>query len=96
METGHIDVAYVAKLARINLSEREIGTFQKQLGEVLGYVEKLQEVDLSQVEDDAYAPELIVNRLRADQDRPSLPPEQALQNAPAQSNELILTPKIVE
>jgi len=38
-----LDVAYVARLARINLSEEEANAFQKQLGDVLNYVAKLRE-----------------------------------------------------
>ena len=44
-----IDVTYVADLARLRLSPEEIATFQKQLGDVLGYVSQLTEVDVSHV-----------------------------------------------
>ena len=40
---SEIDVAYVAKLARLNLSDAETSLFQKQLGDVLKYAEKLRE-----------------------------------------------------
>ena len=44
---SEIDVAYVAKLARLNLSDEETRLFQKQLGDVLKYAEKLREAKMS-------------------------------------------------
>ena len=54
-ESSEIDVAYVAKLARLNLSDDETRLFQRQLGDVLKYAEKLREVDVSHVEAAAHA-----------------------------------------
>jgi aspartyl-tRNA(Asn)/glutamyl-tRNA(Gln) amidotransferase subunit C len=65
------------------------------LGQVLGYVEKLKELDVSQVEPMAHAVPL-VNVTRPDEPRPSLPHEVAMRNAPAQANGLFIVPKIVE
>ena len=50
-----LDVAYVARLARINLTEDEAKTFQKQLDDVLKYVEKLRQVDVTGVDAAAHA-----------------------------------------
>ena len=50
-----LDVGYVAKLARLNLTDEETRLFQKQLGDVLKYAEKLKEVDVSHVEASAHA-----------------------------------------
>ncbi|MBU4360813.1 Asp-tRNA(Asn)/Glu-tRNA(Gln) amidotransferase subunit GatC [Candidatus Parcubacteria bacterium] len=44
------EVQHIAKLARLDLSELEIKKYQDQLGEILDYVEKLQEVDTNGVE----------------------------------------------
>ena len=49
-KTSDLDVAYVARLARINLTEAEAKIFQKQLDDVLQYVEKLRQADVSDVE----------------------------------------------
>jgi aspartyl-tRNA(Asn)/glutamyl-tRNA(Gln) amidotransferase subunit C len=90
-----IDVKYVAHLARLELSaaeEQQIGT---QLGEVLGYVEKLKELDVSAVEPMAHAVPL-ANVLRSDAVRSSLPHAEAMRNAPAEANGLFIVPKIVE
>src|SRR5207248_2397526 len=45
-----LDVAYVARLARITLTEDEAKTFQKQLDDVLKYVEKLRQLDVTGIE----------------------------------------------
>ncbi len=89
-----IDVTYVADLARLRLSPEEIATFQKQLGDVLGYVSQLSEVDVSQVSSSG-APDL-KNMLRPDVLTPSLTPEQALANAPKQDNNLFVVPRMIE
>ena len=90
-----IAVKDVAHLARIQLTPSEEEKFGAQLGQVLGYIEKLNQLDVSQVEPTAHAVPL-VNVTRPDEARPSLPHEEALRNAPAQRNGLFLVPKIVE
>jgi len=89
-----IDVTYVADLARLRLSSEEIATFQKQLSDVLGYVGQLAEVDVSQISLLGEAD--LKNRLRADEVRPSLSVAEALANAPAQNNNLIVVPRMIE
>lgn len=95
MATGEIDVKYVAHLARISLSPAEEQKLGAQIGSILVYIEKLKELDVSQVEPTAHAVPLI-NVTRPDEIRPSLPTEEALRNAPAKANGLFLVPKIVE
>jgi aspartyl-tRNA(Asn)/glutamyl-tRNA(Gln) amidotransferase subunit C len=95
MATGEIDVKYVAQLARLALSpdeEKKLGT---QLGSILGYIEKLRELDVSQVEPTAHAVPL-VNVMRPDIIRPSLSHDEALRNAPKAGGGLFVVPKIVE
>ena len=89
-----IDVTYVADLARLRLSPEEIAIFQKQLGDVLGYVSQLAEVDVSHVSLLGAAD--LKNRLRKDDLQPSLPVNEALANAPKQDNNLFVVPKMVE
>jgi aspartyl-tRNA(Asn)/glutamyl-tRNA(Gln) amidotransferase subunit C len=95
MAATEIDVKYVAHLARLALTPEEERSMGAQLGNILGYIEKLKEVDVAGVEPTAHAFPL-VNVTRADEVRPSLPHEEALRNAPAQANGLFLVPKIVE
>lgn len=93
--TSELDVAYVARLARINLTEDEAKVFQKQLGDVLKYVEKLREIDVTDVEVSAHALPLF-NVFREDAPRDWFTAEQALSNAPRQANGLFIVPKVVE
>jgi aspartyl-tRNA(Asn)/glutamyl-tRNA(Gln) amidotransferase subunit C len=89
------DVAYVARLARINLTDAEAKVFQKQLSDVLKYVEKLHQADVSHVEAAAHAlPNY--NVFREDVPRDLFTAEEALSNAPRQANGLFIVPKVVE
>lgn len=90
-----MDIKYVAHLARIALTPEEEQKLGAQLGNILGYIEKLNELDVKTVEPTAHAVPL-VNVTRPDAVRPSLPNEEALRNAPAKANGLFLAPKIVE
>jgi len=95
MAAAEIDVKYVAHLARISLTPDEEKKLAAQLGGILGYIEKLKELDVTGVEPTAHAVPLI-NVTRADEIRPSLTHEDALRNAPKQANGLFIVPKIVE
>ena len=95
MAAPSIDIKYVAHLARIQLTPEEEARFGAQLGQVLTYIDKLNEVDVSQVEPTAHAVPM-VNVTRPDEVQPSLPHEEAMRNAPAQANGLFMVPKIVE
>ena len=90
-----LDIKYVAHLARLSLSPEEEQEMGAQLGDVLGYIQKLKEVDVSTVEPTAHAFPL-ANVTRPDEVRPSLDQAEALRNAPAQANGLFIVPKIVE
>ena len=94
-KTSDLDVAYVAKLARLNLTDAETELFQKQLGDVLKYAEKLTEVDVSHVEPAAHVLP-IFNVFREDTPRDWFTAEQALSNAPRQANGLFIVTKVVE
>jgi aspartyl-tRNA(Asn)/glutamyl-tRNA(Gln) amidotransferase subunit C len=95
MASTEIDVKYVAHLARLALTPDEEKKLSTQLGGVLGYIEKLRELDVAGVEPTAHAVPM-VNVTRADEIHPSLPHEEALRNAPAQAGGLFIVPKIVE
>ena len=94
-EPAQIDVAHVAQLARLDLTEEETKLFQAQLGRVLEYAEKLREPETSQVEAAAHAVP-IFNVFREDEPRPGLTAEEALRNAPRQANGLFIVTKVVE
>ena len=94
-KTADLDVAYVAKLARLNLTEAETQLFQKQLDDVLEYVEKLRGVDVSGVEASAHAVPMF-DVFREDEPRDWFTAEEALSNAPRQANNLFIVTKVVE
>ena len=93
--SSDLDVAYVARLARINLTEAEAKVFQQQLDDVLNYVEKLRQLDVSHVEAAAHTLP-IFNVFREDAPRDCFTAEQALSNAPRHANGLFIVPKVVE
>ncbi|GIX04051.1 MAG: aspartyl/glutamyl-tRNA(Asn/Gln) amidotransferase subunit C [Planctomycetaceae bacterium] len=88
-------VLKVARLARLALTEDEIRDFSQQLGRVLEYMDRLQELDTSQVEPLVHAIE-ITNVLREDVVCPSLPREAALANAPKTDGQYFLVPAILD
>jgi len=95
MAAVEIDVRYVAHLARLELTPEEEQKIGAQLGNVLSYIEKLKEVDVTGIEPTAHAFPL-VNVMRLDEARPSMEHAEALRNAPAPANGLFMVPKIVE
>jgi aspartyl-tRNA(Asn)/glutamyl-tRNA(Gln) amidotransferase subunit C len=95
MSSTNFDVQYLAELARIKLTPLEIKTFQSQLGHVLDHVEKLNAVDVSQVEPMAHSFQ-IYNVFREDEPRESLDREVALSSAPLQAQGLFIVTKVVE
>jgi len=75
-------VLHVAKLARLELSEDEVGRMSEELSKVLDHIEKIGELgDLAGIEPTSHVIE-VENALRADEPRPSLPVEVALESAP--------------
>ena len=95
MSETSFDIHYVARLARLELTAAEEQKLGGQLRQVLDYIEQLKRVDIANVEPTAHAIPL-VNVTRADENRPSLPHDDALRNAPASANGLFIVPKIVE
>lgn len=95
MAEQKIDVAYVAELARLELTDEEKAVFQPQLENIVKYVEKISQVDVSGVEPMMHGRRL-VNAMREDVVKPSMDREEALANAPARTGGEFLLPKIVE
>ena len=85
----------VAHLARLKLSEAELDLFTTQLGQVLGYVELLNELDTTAVEPMAHVAD-IANVFRDDEVRPSLARAAALSNAPKSDGKFFVVPQILE
>ncbi len=93
--SGQMDVNYVSHLARMYLEPDQAVEFGSQLGEVLRYVEKLQELDLVGIEPTAHAIP-IENVLRADEVRECLGRDVALRNAPSSFQGEFEVPAIIE
>ena len=95
MDITQKEVEHVAKLARLELSEDEKGTFTRQLSAILTYMDQLKTLDTRGVE-----PTMTVlpteNVFRDDEVRPSLPQERALANAPEQADDFFRVPRILE
>ena len=90
-----MDIKYVAHLARLALTPEEEEKLGAQLGNILHYIEKLNQIDVSKVEPTSHAVPL-ENVTREDAVKPSLANEDALRNAPSKANGLFLVPKMVE
>jgi aspartyl-tRNA(Asn)/glutamyl-tRNA(Gln) amidotransferase subunit C len=94
MSQPAIDVRYVANLARLELSDEEIATFQPQLEAILRHVETLTALKIDESAlNTAAAP--VFGPMRDDLPQPSLTPEAVLQNAPDQAQGQIRVPKVV-
>ncbi len=87
------DVEHVAKLARLELTEDEKVKFSKQLGDVLTYVEQMNEIDTDGVEPMSHAIP-IVNVMREDEVVSVNTKEELMQNAPLKEDGFFRVPKI--
>lgn len=94
-DTSHVDIDYVAGLARIQLTDEERKVFAAQLEDVLEHFARLQQVDVEDIEPTAHAfPS--VNIWQEDEPGPVFTPDEALRNAPEQRNNQVVVPKVVE
>ncbi len=89
------EVEHVARLARLALGDAELERMREQLNAILGYIDKLRELDVTNVQPTSHAVEL-VNVLREDAVVPCLPQGEMLANAPDRVGELFRVPRIIE
>lgn len=94
MPHSHIDVRYVANLARLELSDEEVATFQPQMEAILRHVDAILQVDVTGIEPTAHATP-VAGRMRDDEPHESLAASAVLQNAPDQAQGQIRVPKVV-
>ena len=87
-------VRRIGVLSRIELSDQQVQTFARQLGRIVEYFDKLNELDTDNVEPMAHALETH-NVLADDVPRESLTPDQALANAPARDGDFFRVPKVL-
>ncbi len=96
--SGHItedEIQKIARLARLKLDDSEVQSLTKDIESILTYVEKLDELDTSNVEPTSHAVEL-PTKYRADEVGEELPVEKALANAPERLGDGFGVPKIIE
>jgi aspartyl-tRNA(Asn)/glutamyl-tRNA(Gln) amidotransferase subunit C len=84
-------VLHVARLARLRLEDDEVGRMASELSAVLDHIAKISELDLDDVRPTSHVVE-VTGRLRADEPRPCLPREVALEEAPAVQDDGFLVP----
>jgi len=89
------EVEHVARLARLALSDEELDGFARELGVILEHAEDLAALDLDEVEPTAH-PLPLVNVLRPDDVRPSLPRDEVLDQAPAVEDGRFRVPRILD
>jgi len=88
------DVEYVAKLARLKLSEIEKKAHAEQLNKILGYMDKLNQLDTTHIKPTSHVVEM-QNVFREDAVNPSIPIDNALQNAPDKKDNFFRVPKVI-
>ena len=88
-------VQHVAQLARLDLEPDEAAKMQSQLGDILGYIGLLDELDLSDVPPTSHVIDM-ANVMREDEVKPSLPVEKGLANAPEREGTAFKVPRIIE
>jgi aspartyl-tRNA(Asn)/glutamyl-tRNA(Gln) amidotransferase subunit C len=89
------DVEHIAELARLTFKVDELESFTRQLNDILAYMDKLNELDTSNVEPLSHPVER-VNVFREDIVKPSIDREEALRNAPERSDLFFKVPKVID
>jgi aspartyl-tRNA(Asn)/glutamyl-tRNA(Gln) amidotransferase subunit C len=92
---NQIALKRIAELARLDLSEEELATFESQLTPILKHIDTLAALDVDGVEPTAH-PTPVYDVLRPDVSRPGMPTESVLQNAPESAQNQIRVPKVVD
>ncbi|MCD6583024.1 MAG: Asp-tRNA(Asn)/Glu-tRNA(Gln) amidotransferase subunit GatC [Desulfuromusa sp.] len=95
MKISEKDVENVARLARLTVAPEELQALTEQMDAILGYVDKLNELDTTGVEPMAHAVPMS-NAFREDEINPAISIERALQNAPQAEGGYFKVPKVIE
>lgn len=95
MKISKEEAIYVAELSRLEFKEDELERLTEQLGNILEYMEKLNELDTSHIEPTFHVLELSTP-LKDDVVRPCLSLDEALENAPQKEDGFFAVPKFIE
>jgi aspartyl-tRNA(Asn)/glutamyl-tRNA(Gln) amidotransferase subunit C len=90
---GEDDVRHVAKLARLRLEKADVERMTGELAKILSHIDKMSELDTADVPPTAHVLD-VVNVMRADKARPSIPRAEALRNAPSVSSDSFRVPRM--
>lgn len=90
-----IDIEYIALLSRLKLTEEEKSLFGKQLESIIGYIDKLNQLNTSGIEPTSHAIPM-KNVFREDRIRGSLNRDKVMENAPSQKDGFYKVPRIIE
>ncbi|MCX8009321.1 MAG: Asp-tRNA(Asn)/Glu-tRNA(Gln) amidotransferase subunit GatC [Patescibacteria group bacterium] len=94
MKVSKEQVEHIAKLAKLKLKDDETSKMQTELNQILDYMDKLNELDTSNVEPLSH-PIPIENVFREDEVKPSIDRESAMKNAPDHNEEFFKVPKVI-
>lgn len=94
MKISAAEVAHVAALARLRLSDEQSEKLTEQLNDILAAMDRLNELDTSGVPSTNHALEL-TGAMRPDQVAPGLDHQRALANAPASDGQSLVVPKVI-
>ncbi len=96
MSNPHIDIDYVANLARLDMSDEQKAKLGSQLDDILGYFDKLNAVDVEGVEPMAHAHRVFNVWREGDEPGETYAPEVLTSRAPEQRDNQVVVPKVVE
>jgi aspartyl-tRNA(Asn)/glutamyl-tRNA(Gln) amidotransferase subunit C len=94
MKIGIETVRHVARLANLDFSDQELELFTRQLDSILGYIDKLNELETTRIEPTSHVTR-IEQTLREDRAAESLSVSQALANAPESKDHHFTVPKVI-
>ena len=94
MSVTRKDVEHIAELARLTFNEEELENFTHQLNQILGYMEKLNELNTDNIEPLSHPVEGN-NVFREDELNTSIPTSEALKNAPDKDDQFFKVPKVI-
>ncbi|GHC55732.1 Asp-tRNA(Asn)/Glu-tRNA(Gln) amidotransferase subunit GatC [Roseibacillus persicicus] len=95
MPDNELALKRIAELARLDLTDEELATFESQLTPILKHIDTLSAIDVDGVEPTAH-PTPVYDVMRADTTRPGLSTAAVLQNAPESAQDQIRVPKVVD
>jgi aspartyl-tRNA(Asn)/glutamyl-tRNA(Gln) amidotransferase subunit C len=95
MKISKEDVKKVAELARLEFNEAQTEKFTEQMGNILDYIEKLNELDTDNVEPTSHVLD-ISTPLRDDKVQKLLTIDEVLQNAPESEDDFFVVPQVIE